>query len=296
MKKRWILDTICIILISGGVSVSPVSAKDKPAYSLYNSKGRKVTWEKMVKDLQKADLVFFGESHNNPISHWLEYELMVELYSNFDSLMVAGAEMFEADNQPALNDYLSGNSDEKKFKDEARLWKNYQTDYQPLVDFAKEKKIPFIATNVPRKYASAVFKGDFQALDTLKQGEYAWIAPLPIPFDISLKCYQDMLKMGEGHGMVIDEKYPKAQALKDATMAYFIINNLVSGGIFFHINGSYHSDNFQGILWYINKYKPGLKMKTITTVEMDVMDKPLKEDLEKASYILVVPASMTKTY
>jgi len=274
-----------------------VSAKDKPAYKLFTSTGKEVSWEKMVKDLQNSDMVFFGELHDNPIAHWLEYELMVELYKKHDSLLVAGAEMFETNQQIALNNYLSGLFDEKKFADTVKLWKNFKTDYLPMIDFAKEHKFPFIATNVPRKYASMVFKGDFVSLDTLNSAERALLAPLPIPFDINLPCYQEMLKMGDSHPeMKIDEKYPKAQAIKDATMAHFILKNKVENGMFYHLNGSFHSDNFEGIVWYLKQADPALKIKTITTVEQSDISKPEKEAMGKASYILVVPVTMTKTY
>jgi len=274
-----------------------VFSQDKPAYKLFNSKGKEVKWSKMVKDLQKSDMVFFGELHNNPISHWLEYELMVELFKSRDSMLVAGAEMIESDNQSALDNYLNGTYDEKKLAEEARLWKNFNTDYKPMVDFAKEHKIPFVATNVPRRYASAVFKGNFAALDTLKDEDLQWIAPLPIQFDINLPGYQEMLQMGEAHPeMKIDEKYPKAQAIKDATMAHFIMKNKIDNGIFYHINGSFHTDNFEGIVWYLKQADPGLNIKTITTIEQDDISKPDEESLGKASYLLVVPVTMTKTH
>ena len=38
----------------------------------------------------------------------------------------------------------------------------------------------------------------------------------------------------------------EAQAMKDATMAHFILKNWEPGKTFLHFNGSYHSDNFQG--------------------------------------------------
>jgi len=272
-------------------------AQDKPDYKLFTSNGKEVKWTKMTKVLTASDMVFFGELHNNAIAHWLQYELLVELFKVHDSSLVIGAEMFESDNQLALNEYLLGNIDEEQLEQEARLWKNFNTDYKPLVDFAKENKIPFVATNVPRRYASAVFKGNFAALDSLSENDLKWIAPLPIEFDINLPGYQEMLKMGAEHPeMKIDEKYPKAQAIKDATMAHFILKNKIENGIFYHINGSFHSDNFEGIVWYILRADPGLKIKTITTVEQDDITKPEKEYLGKASYLLVVPTSMTKTY
>jgi len=106
-----------------------------------------------------------------------------------------------------------------------------------------------------------------------------------------------MLNMGIGHEeMKIDEKYPKAQAIKDATMAHFIMKNKIENGMFYHLNGSFHSDNFEGIIWHIKQADPNLKIKTLTTVEQDDISKPDKEALGKASYIIVVPTDMTKTY
>jgi uncharacterized iron-regulated protein len=290
MKTHLILFFVLVLF-------SNLSAKDKPAYKLFTSSGKEVTWDKMVKDLGNSEIVFFGETHDNPIAHWLEYELMVELFKAHDTLLVAGAEMFESKMQFALDGYLNGLYDDKKFQDTVKLWKNYPTDYKPLVDFAKDHKIPFIATNVPRKYASAVFKGDFAALDSISDEERNWIAPLPIKFDINLPGYQEMLKSGDDHPeMKIDEKYPKAQAIKDATMAYFILKNKIENGLFYHVNGSFHSDNFEGIIWYLKQANPNLRIKTISTVEQDDITKPAKENLGKGTYLLVIPTTMTKTY
>ena len=75
-----------------------------------------------------------------------------------------------------------------------------------------------------------------------------WIAPLPISFDINLPGYKSMLEMMGGHA---GEKMPKAQAIKDAIMAHFIIKNLPSSGVFLHFNGTNHSDNYEGISWYL---------------------------------------------
>ena len=44
---------------------------------------------------------------------------------------------------------------------------------------------------------------------------------------------------------------PKAQAAKDATMAHFILKNFDPNKLFLHFDGSYHSDNYEGIVWWI---------------------------------------------
>ena len=79
-------------------------------------------------------------------------------------------------------------------------------------------------------------------------------------------------------------------------MAYFISRNLPSGGIFIHYNGSYHSDNHLGIVWYLEQYKPGIKIKTITTVEQEDLSALEDDNKGIADYIVVVPKDMTQTY
>ena len=48
---------------------------DKPAYIIYTSEGKTITYDKMVNELLKYDVVFFGELHNDPIAHWLQIEM-----------------------------------------------------------------------------------------------------------------------------------------------------------------------------------------------------------------------------
>ena len=76
----------------------------KPAYVLYNAKGQKISFLKMVSELKKKELILFGEIHNNPISHWLQLELTKELGKTNN--LILGAEMFESDNQQGLDLYL----------------------------------------------------------------------------------------------------------------------------------------------------------------------------------------------
>ena len=75
--------------------------------------------------------------------------------------------MFETDNQLILDEYMADLISEEKFEEEARLWKNYKTDYKPLVLFAKNHHLEFIATNIPRRYANSVFKKGLAVLDSL---------------------------------------------------------------------------------------------------------------------------------
>ena len=266
-------------------------AQQKPAYILYNAKGKKVDYDKMMKQLVKQDIVLIGEFHNNPISHWMQLEITKD--AKLHRSLVLGAEMFEQDNQAALDNYLQGKITAKGLDSTARLWNNYKTDYAPLVNFAKENNIAFAATNIPRRYASMVNKGGFEVLDTLSDLEKTWIAPLPFAFDSTLPGYVNMIKMMAGHGT---PNMVKAQASKDATMAHFILKYFVPGSLFIHYNGSYHSDNHDGIVWYLQQARPDIKIATVTTVSQKDIKKLLEENKNKADFIICVDEDMTTTY
>jgi uncharacterized iron-regulated protein len=266
-------------------------AQHKTPYVLYSANGKKVPYKKMIKVLNKKDIILFGEFHNNAITHWLQLEVTKDLKESRE--LILGAEMFEADNQEALSNYLNGKISAKGLDSTARLWKNYPTDYAPLVNFAKSNNIQFIASNIPRKYASMVAKGGFGKLDSLDANEKKWMALLPIEYDAELPGYKKMVEMMGGHGGV---NLPKAQAIKDATMSYFILQNFKPGSLFIHYNGAYHSDNFEGILWYLKRKSPGLRYATISTVSQKDIHTLLTENKGKADFIICVDEDMTNTY
>jgi len=284
MKSKYTLSLLIVLFASLGFS------QDR-AFKIYNTKGKKVSYKKMLKKLSNKDMILFGELHNNPIAHWLQLELSTQLIEKRD--VVLGAEMIEADNQEPLDKYLAGEIDYHELDSLARLWPNYKTDYAPLVNLAKENSLKFIATNIPRRYANMVYHGGFEALDTLSDLEKSWMAPLPIEFDSELTSYKNILEMMGDHGT---PELVKAQASKDATMAHFIYNNYMQGQLFIHYNGSYHSDIYEGIMWYLKRKNNELEYATITTVSQSDINKLEGEHKGKADFIICVDEDMTTTY
>ena len=283
------------VLLLLALSFSSFS-QDKPAYKIFTGEGKKADYKDILKQSLKADIVFFGELHDNPIAHWLELELTKDLHAEKGNNLILAAEMFETDNQLLIDEYFNDIIRESSFENEARLWKNYSTDYKPLVSFAKKNNLTFVASNIPRRYASMVSAGGFEALQKVSEEGKKYIAPLPVEYDPELPCYKDMLTMNMGPKGPNPENFPKAQAIKDATMAYSIVKYRQPGQMLIHYNGSYHSDRYQGILWYLNKYSPSAKSLTITTVLQENIDKMSDESRNKADFVIVIPASMTRTY
>ena len=287
--SRVIIFTFSIFLVSG-------FQKDKPVYQIYNNNGKAIKYKEVIKEISEADIVFFGEIHNNPISHWLQLEITEDIYQ-MDSNLILGFEMFEADNQLLLDEFLGGLISEEKFEDEARLWDNYKTDYQPLISFAKEKSLKVVASNVPRRYASLVFNKGLDGLDELSDVAKTYLPPLPIEFDPELDAYKSMLGMMHSKSEDDSTRYyfPMAQAIKDATMAWFIRQNFEKGKKVIHFNGAYHSDNYQGIIWYLKKYLPEIDIKTISTQEVEDV-KNIEGQDSKADFNIFVVDNITRTY
>lgn len=285
--------TITILSIIFLISIT-LKSERMDAYVLYNSKGKKIDFGDLSDKALESDVILFGELHNNPISHWLQYELTKYLADETMNKLILGAEMFESDNQQIINEYFSGLIPQKNFESEVRLWTNYKTDYKPILEFAKDNKLKFVATNIPRRYAAFVARNGLDSLEQLNDNAKKLIPALPIKYDSELPQYKKMSEMMSGaHGMA---HIVEAQAVKDATMAWFIVGNFKRSYKFLHFNGAFHSDYYEGIYWYINQYKSDLKLLTITTVEQNNTSELDEENLEKADVIIVTPKSITKTH
>ncbi len=295
-------------------------ADDNPiSYKIFDKDGEEVDYSDIIDKAEDSEVILFGEYHNNSISHYLQFKLTKSIFEENNGKVIIGAEMFESDDQIIVNEYMQDQITEKYFSKEAKLWDNFTTDYKPIFDFAKENTINFIATNIPRRYAGYVARNGLDKLGILSNDAHSYIAPLPIKFDATLPGYASLMVPMAMHSKKeisadtsINKKMPmthtsgmmkkpeityiaEAQAVKDATMAYFILKNLKSDFIFLHLNGSYHSDNFEGIYWYLKKSNNSLNIMTISTVEQENVDELEEEYLNKADFIIVVDKDMTKT-
>jgi len=287
---------LTIIMLMAFVNL--IFAQDKPAYQLFKNNSKPAKYDKMIKDLAKSDMVFFGEYHTNPISHWMQLEMTKSFYEIKGEQLFFGAEMFENGNQLVLDEYLAGlYAEDKMLPELTQIWGNYQTDYKPLLDFAKENGLRFIATNIPRRYASMINKKGIEGLKELTPEAQAMIGPdLEKYFDPTVKAYAEMADMMGGHVPPNMLNIQTAQAAKDATMAHFSLKNFSKGDLLFHFEGSYHSNYNQGIIWWINKIQPGLDIKSITTVtESEWLELTEDQKATIADYIIVVADNMTQT-
>lgn len=297
LRPNFIYKFIFIILV---LVTNNLLGQNLKAYQFYNEKGKKVNYHQVINELKKFDVILFGEYHNNSTNHWLQLQVAKDLHQIFKDDLIIGAEMFERDQQEILNQYVKSLISEQEMLSSIKLWSNYNTDYKPIVEFVKENKLSFIATNIPRRFASIVAKEGVERLFDLPEKEKKMMVNLPFPIDYDASGYPEMMDMLGEHAGAKSKQFVLAQAIKDATMAESIIKNRRNGQLFYHINGDYHSKNFGGIYWYLKTYKSDLKVAVIQILESSNRGLNLKKEEIKnfifTHFTLVLPEDTIKTY
>jgi len=292
MKKKLLLLPFLFTLLS--------FIGDRPAYRLFGAAGTFADYDQMLTELAQADVVLFGEQHNDAMAHWLEMQVAKDLVRlKKPGQLVLGLEMFERDVQPLVSQYATGTLADTAFERQARPWPNYSTDYRPLLQFARENHLAIIGTNAPQPYARAVSRGSLKALDKLPAAERALLVPLPMKVDYELPGYKNMAAMfgdaNQVHGGGA-QNIIQAQALKDATMAHFIRSSRQPGQTLLHVNGSYHSDHHDGIVAYLRQTAPTLRIRTLSVVTQAQLQTLEKDNVNVADFVVVVPEDGSKTY
>ncbi len=264
------------------------------APSLYTHKGSPTTYRALLSRAAKADVIFFGELHESEGAHTLQRQLLQDLIKARNGKVLLGLEMFERDQQGVLVAFQRREiATVAELSEKTRVWPNFLSDYAPLLEIARQHGVALYATNAPREIARAVSKEGLTALDALPPAHRSWVAPLPLLRLDSLPSYQAMNDMAIQHGLN-PEYFRLAQMLKDATMAYAILQASQPGYAFLHVNGSYHSDYSEGIAAYLRAYwGPRLakqkKILIISTVAVPPGRRYIPEGRKRADFILVVP-------
>lgn len=255
--------------------------------ALFDRDGSTVEYSTLVDRLKDAQIVLFGELHGIEATHELEQNIAKSLFNAKGDKLILGGEMWEFDQQVIVNEYKNKLINHKQFVADARLWPNYSKDYRGFIDVARENNLDFIATNIPRRYASVVYHNGPDALLKFEKSTRKSLPKLPFTFDKDLPIYADIAEQVGGHG---SENLAAAQAIKDATMAKYILDNTKKKNLFFHIHGEYHSKEFQGIYNYVKQEKGKWDVVSISSVMQEEIDKLEDDHYARADFIFVVKA------
>ncbi len=277
------------------------AAAQGPTVAVY-AQGKAQTLAAMLDELSKADVVFIGENHDHRQGHALELEILRGLSERRKELAL-GLEMFERDTQIVVDEYLARSITESSFTQASRPWPNYKTDYAPLVNFCRERNLPVIATNAPRRYVNLVSREGQAALLALPRPSRAFLPPLPYAMNLPPEYDRQLNEIFAG---AHDEKAPpapaapalpttehmkQAQGLWDAAMADSIARfRRRSRSLVLHVNGAMHSDSGFGIAARLHAQNPRLRIKIVTIRPAAAYPAPPPElPATAADFVLLTP-------
>lgn len=282
-------------------------------YKIYSVKAEKeVSLAEIAMDMQNSDVLFFGEEHNDSVSHFLEQKMLEAMHNQFGNNTALSMEMFDRDVQVVMNEYLNDAIREKNFKRDARVWSNY-SDYRPMIEFSKTHQLQVICANAPSRYTNLAGRKGQSALKELSETSKKFFAPLPYAIasgayynklvsltshdpasatDTSVKTVAPMSGMG-GFDLIT------AQSLWDATMAYSIVEYLKKnkGKKVLQVNGRFHSDEKFAIVTQLNKYNPKLKSLVISAGSDESFPSiDWNKFKHLGDYIIITDPKVPKTY
>lgn len=287
-----------------GTPTAQDTAYTPGAYRVYTGAGAPATLEDVVAAMGDVDVVFVGETHDDPTGHMIEEELLRRAHeAHGEARPVAlSLEFFQTDAQPVLDEYLAGLITERSFRADARPWPRYETDYRPLIEVAKEHGLSVIAANAPRRYTTRVTMHGREALDDLSPAAKAFLAPLPygeaseayrkqwiaviseVMEEEGMKCgipVEELAAEGEevrarapagSHGNMGNQL--DAQVLWDATMAWSVAQFLdrEPDALVLHMVGGFHVERGTGTPEQLEAYRPGTSRLIVSMQPVDDVD------------------------
>ncbi|HVV53799.1 MAG TPA: ChaN family lipoprotein [Mucilaginibacter sp.] len=289
-------------LITALILLFPLAAmcqeNDSLHYKIYSTARQKlVSAGDIISDMNDADVLFFGEEHNDSTCHVLEYTLLKKLAEKYPGKTALSIEMFETDCQTVLNEYLDSLIREKNFVTEARAWHNYK-DYRPMIEFAKAKKIPVVAANAPSRYVNMVNRLGLESLEKLSKTAKNWLPPLPI--DTATGAYYEKFNniMG-GHSSMGGMQMYQAQNLWDATMGWSVARFYKKHRHYkiLQVNGGFHSEDKLGAVAQLKKYDRKIRVLNIACYSDESFYNPDWSKYGKDNdYIILTDPKLPRTY
>ncbi len=280
-------------------------------FRVFTGAGEPSSIEAVVAAMGDHEVVFIGETHDDPTGHALELALLQgahEAYGvdNEDGAarpVVASLEFFQRDVQPILDEYLGGLITERTFRAASRPWPRYETDYRPIVEYAKEHDLTVVAANAPARYANRASRLGRASLEGLSAEARSSLAPLP--YGQASRAYLDqwvmvMMSVMEQERMKCGVPIPEVtegqeggaaahqatsphggagnqfdgQVLWDATMAYWISDQLARqpDALVLHMVGSFHVARGTGTPEQLVRYRPSASHMIVMMRPVDDVD------------------------
>ncbi|MBO5245389.1 MAG: ChaN family lipoprotein [Selenomonadales bacterium] len=273
--------TLCMASLLCLAMVPTCGASGAPDAYFYTN-GKSMDAAEAATHLAGYDVVLFGEYHDQRAIHIIEDEFLRAMHKLQPKLAVS-MEMLERDGAKDFERYMTGDITEEKMRETVRLWPNWDEDYRPMAEFARENGLDVISSNIPRYLAAHYAKNG--TLDGIAEADRQY---LPAQHIIEKNAYYDhfskVMSTPKGPMKITGEmldRYYGAQCLKDDTMAESIALYLDAHPSVkvVHYQGSFHGNHHLGVAEKLAKLRPELKIAVIAPADSIDETKDRNEEL-----------------
>ncbi|PKH04490.1 hypothetical protein CXF72_01020 [Psychromonas sp. MB-3u-54] len=250
------------------LSTQPTAITTYFDYRIVSPDKKTITLQDLSHQVKNADVVLIGEWHTHSAIHRFETDLLKALFFQNPNVTLS-MEQFSRDSQEVVNQYLAGEIGETTLIMQANAWPNYESDYRPLVEFAKLNKLDLIASNAPNNIVSCIGREGLDYINRLPAKQRIWLAERIFT---KPSAYKNLFLASMHHGNEIQNNQQfAAQMAWDETMAESIVRYL---GVHpdkqvMHIAGNFHVENGLGIAAGILRREADLKVVIVTPVSAE---------------------------
>jgi len=215
---------VLLLLLPLMVSCSSAGSAYEPRNVLRVSDGKRITFNEMIAEVKKVNIVFVGEIHDDEAHHAAELDITRALHQSEVPLAV-GLEMFRADSQASLDSWVQGKLSVQQFLPEYfSNWHMPWTFYRDIFWYAREHEIPLVGLNISDQISRKVAREGFAKLTA----EERKLLPPGISCNVDPKYMEFIKRAYAGHGGHDREfvNFCEAQMVWDKSMAWHLIDYL----------------------------------------------------------------------
>lgn len=310
---RVLVGAIVLVLplLAGCASAPRERAEERPAPApravplVRGHDGAAASWEELVSAASGADVVLIGENHGHELGLAVAAALWRDVLERSPEAALA-LEFFERDEQAALDDYLTGLTDEPAFRAAARRTpSNYPPAHRDMVEAARHAGRPVIASNAPRRYVRAARLEGFERLAGLTaEQRRLFRIPDALPEGRYREEFERMMgAMAAGHGgdgghgaaddaqRAMVEGLLRAQSVWDWSMAESIARALEGGSRpVVQVVGRFHVDFDGGLVQALRAMRPDARVLVLSVVD-ELPDGRGEADRGRGAFIAYVGPS-----
>jgi len=250
------------------VTQRPVAVTTYFDYRIVSPKNKVISIQDLSRKIKNANVVLIGEWHTHSGIHRFQADLLKVMFLQNPNLTLS-MEQFTRESQEIVDQYLAGEIGETTLIKKANTWPNYESDYRPLVEFAKLNKLDLIASNAPNNIVSCIAREGLDYINRLPAKERAWLAD---SITTKQSAYKTRFLASMHHGDVTQNNQQfAAQMTWDETMAESIVRYLDAhpDKQVMHIAGNFHVENGLGIAASILRREPDLNIVIVSPVSVD---------------------------